>query len=126
MPIEEVPDVGPVVSGHVAVFFASPEHRAVIARLRQLGVHWPAMPQRSATGLRLAGQTWVVTGTLAAMTREQATQALVDLGAKVAGSVSKKTSGVVVGSDAGSKLKKAQELGITVLDEAGFLKLLKT
>lgn len=124
--IEEVPDVGPVVSGHVAVFFASPEHRAVIARLRQLGVHWPAMPERSATGLRLAGQTWVVTGTLAAMTREQATQALVDLGAKVAGSVSKKTSGVIVGSDAGSKLKKAQELGITVLDEAGFLKLLKT
>ncbi|MGC1458324.1 MAG: NAD-dependent DNA ligase LigA [Steroidobacteraceae bacterium] len=123
--IEEVPDVGPVVAGHVAVFFASAAHRAVIARLRQQGVKWPAMPERVATALKLSGQTWVVTGTLAAMTREAATQALMDLGAKVAGSVSKKTSGVVVGADAGSKLKKAQELGIAVLDEPAFLKLLK-
>jgi DNA ligase (NAD+) len=84
------------------------------------------MPERASTALKLSGQTWVVTGTLAAMTREQATQALIDLGAKVAGSVSKKTSGVVVGTDAGSKLKKAQELGIAVLDEPGFLELLKT
>jgi DNA ligase (NAD+) len=68
----------------------------------------------------------VVTGTLSAMSREQATAALVGLGAKVAGSVSKKTAGVVVGTDAGSKLKKAQELGIPVLDEAAFLELLKT
>jgi DNA ligase (NAD+) len=68
----------------------------------------------------------VVTGTLGAMSREEATAALVELGAKVAGSVSKKTTGVVVGTDAGSKLKKAQELGIPVLDEAGFLELLKT
>ncbi len=124
--IQEVPDVGPVVAGHVAVFFASAAHRAVIARLRQQGVNWPAMPPRAATALKLSGQTWVVTGTLAAMTREQATQALIELGAKVAGSVSKKTSGVVVGADAGSKLKKAQELGIPVLDEPGFLKLLKS
>jgi DNA ligase (NAD+) len=124
--IQEVPDVGPVVAGHVAVFFASAAHQAVIARLRQQGVSWPAMPERVNTGRKLSGQTWVVTGTLAAMTREQATQALTDLGAKVAGSVSKKTAGVVVGTDAGSKLKKAQELGIAVLDEPGFLKLLKT
>jgi DNA ligase (NAD+) len=75
---------------------------------------------------KLSGQTWVVTGTLNAMSREQATAALVELGAKVAGSVSKKTAGVVVGTDAGSKLKKAQELGIPVLDEAGFLELLKS
>jgi DNA ligase (NAD+) len=124
--IQEVPDVGPVVAGHVAVFFASAAHRAVIARLRQQGVSWPAMPERVNSGRKLSGQTWVVTGTLAAMTREEATQALTDLGAKVAGSVSKKTSGVVVGSDAGSKLRKAQELGIAVLDEPGFLELLKT
>ncbi len=120
-----VPDVGPVVAGHVAQFFASAAHLAVIARLRQLGVTWPALPPRPTTGARLSGQTWVVTGTLASMSREEATQALVDLGAKVAGSVSRKTTGVVVGTDAGSKLKKAQELGIPVLDESGFLKLLK-
>jgi DNA ligase (NAD+) len=123
--IQEVPDVGPVVAGHVAVFFASKAHRAEIARLRAQGVRWPAMPARPSTARKLSGQTWVVTGTLAAMTREQATQALTDLGAKVAGSVSKKTSGVVVGTDAGSKLKKAQELGIPVLDEPAFLELLK-
>ncbi len=120
-----VPDVGPVVAGHVALFFASPAHAAVIARLRELGVSWPALQPLPATGLKLSGQTWVVTGTLASMTREVATQALVDLGAKVAGSVSKKTTGVVVGTDAGSKLKKAQELGVPVLDEEGFLKLLQ-
>ncbi|HEV2704180.1 MAG TPA: NAD-dependent DNA ligase LigA [Steroidobacteraceae bacterium] len=123
--IQEVPDVGPVVAGHVAVFFASPAHRAEITRLREQGVRWPAMPARASTARKLSGQTWVVTGTLAAMSREEATEALVDLGAKVAGSVSKKTSGVVVGTDAGSKLKKAQELGIPVLDEPGFLRLLK-
>src|SRR5580658_7446554 len=124
--IQQVPDVGPVVAGHVAVFFASPAHREVIARLRKQGVHWPPMPPRRSTGLKLSGQTWVVTGTLASMSREEATQALVELGAKAAGSVSKKTSGVVVGTDAGSKLKKAQELGIPILDEAAFLELLKT
>jgi DNA ligase (NAD+) len=84
------------------------------------------MQPRVATGLKLSGQTWVVTGTLASMSREEATQALVELGAKAAGSVSKKTSGVVVGADAGSKLKKAQELGILILDEAAFLELLKS
>jgi DNA ligase (NAD+) len=124
--IQAVPDVGPVVAGHVAVFFASAAHAAVIAMLRQLGVQWPQLPQRAASALRLSGQTWVVTGTLAGMSRDDATDALVALGAKVSGSVSKKTAGVVVGADAGSKLKKAQELGIPTLDEAEFLKLLKT
>jgi DNA ligase (NAD+) len=124
--IEEVPDVGPVVAGHVAVFFASKAHAAVIARLRELGVNWPPLQRRVSAAAKLSGQTWVVTGTLSAMSREQATAALVELGAKVAGSVSKKTAGVVVGTDAGSKLKKAQELGIPVLDEAGFLELLKS
>lgn len=123
--IQAVPDVGPVVANHVAVFFASAAHTAVIARLRTLGVHWPAMPQQSASGRRLSGQTWVVTGTLTAMSRDQATEALVALGAKVAGSVSKKTAGVVVGADAGSKLKKARELGIPILEEAEFLSLLQ-
>ncbi len=123
--IQEVPDVGPVVAGHVALFFASPAHAAVMARLRMLGVRWPPMQPRPSAA-RLGGQTWVVTGTLDSMSREEATQALADLGAKVAGSVSKKTTGVVVGADAGSKLKKAQELGIAILDESKFLKLLKS
>ena len=99
--IQEVPDVGPVVANHVALFFASAAHAAVIAQLRRLGVTWPAMKPRATTLLKLSGQTWVVTGTLAAMTREEATAALVELGAKVSGSVSKKTAGVVVGADAG-------------------------
>jgi DNA ligase (NAD+) len=124
--IQEVPDVGPVVAGHAAVFFAAAAHTAVIAKLRKLGVHWPSLPPRAASGRKLSGQTWVVTGTLAVMSRDEATDALVELGAKVAGSVSKKTTGVVVGTDAGSKLKKAQELGIPTLDESEFLKLLKT
>jgi DNA ligase (NAD+) len=124
--VQEVPDVGPVVAGHVAVFFASAAHTAVIAKLRKLGVNWPSVPPRAASGRKLSGQTWVVTGTLSAMSRDEAAEALVELGAKVAGSVSKKTAGVVVGTDAGSKLKKAQELGIQTLDEAEFLKLLKT
>jgi DNA ligase (NAD+) len=110
----------------VAVFFASAAHTAVIAKLRKLGVNWPSVPPRAASGRKLSGQTWVVTGTLSAMSRDEATDALVELGAKVAGSVSKKTAGVVAGTDAGSKLKKAQELGIQTLDEAEFLKLLKT
>jgi DNA ligase (NAD+) len=124
--VQEVPDVGPVVAGHVAVFFAAAAHTAVIAKLRKLGVHWPPVPQRAASGRKLSGQTWVVTGTLAGMSRDEATDALVALGAKVAGSVSRKTTGVVAGTDAGSKLKKAQELGIPILDEAEFLNLLKT
>jgi DNA ligase (NAD+) len=123
--IQEVPDVGPVVAAHVARFFASRAHAAVIARLRALGVSWPPMPARPTAARRLSGQTWVVTGTLASMTRDEATQALVDLGAKVSASVSKKTSGVVAGADPGSKLAKARELGIPVLDESGFRELLK-
>ncbi len=123
--IQEVPDVGPVVARHVALFFGSKAHQAAITRLREQGVRWSPLQPPAATVLKLSGQTWVVTGTLASMTREEATQALVERGAKVAGSVSKKTSGVVAGTDAGSKLKKAQELGIPVLDESGFLALLK-
>ena len=123
--IQAVPDVGPVVAGHVAVFFASAAHAAVIAALRQLGVQWPQLPPRAASARRLSGQTWVVTGTLVGMSRDEATAALVELGAKVSGSVSKKTAGVVVGADAGSKLKKAQELGIPILDETKFLELLE-
>ncbi|MBS0366799.1 MAG: NAD-dependent DNA ligase LigA [Proteobacteria bacterium] len=123
--IQRVPDVGPVVAAHVAAFFASAAHRTGIRALQEAGVTWPDMvPQAAADGV-LAGRTFVITGTLTGMTREQAQQALVARGARVSNSVSKKTSYVVAGSDAGLKLAKAQELGIPVLDEQGLRDLLR-
>ncbi len=123
--IQQVQDVGPIVAAHVGAFFASPEHRRVIARLRKEGVHWPVVESVAADSQPLAGMTFVITGTLEAMSREQAQEALLALGAKVSGSVSKKTRYVVVGAEAGSKLRKAAELGVETLDEAKFLALLK-
>ena len=123
--IEEVPDVGPVVAAHVAAFFASEDHIRVIKALREKGVNWPEMEGRPADEpLPLAGRTFVLTGTLAGMTREQAEEALLARGAKVTSSVSRKTSYVVAGADAGSKLAKARELGVPVLDEAELRSLL--
>jgi len=122
--VQEVPDIGPVVAAHVAAFFASEEHRRVIAALRQQGVTWPDMPVRPRAAQPLAGRTFVITGTLESLTREQAQEALTARGAKVAASVSKKTSYVVAGSEAGSKLTRARELNIPVLDEMQFLALL--
>jgi len=120
--IQQVQDVGPVVAAEVAAFIASPEHRKVIHELQKLGVHWPDVEKLE--GLPFAGMTFVVTGTLESMSREEAQEALIALGAKVSGSVSKKTRYVVVGADAGSKLKKATELGVETLDEAQFTALL--
>ncbi len=120
--IQQVQDVGPVVAAEVAAFVASPEHRKVIHELQKLGVHWPDVEKLE--GLPFAGMTFVVTGTLESMSREEAQEALIALGAKVSGSVSKKTRYVVVGAEAGSKLKKATELGIETLDEAQFTALL--
>ncbi|HTD11628.1 MAG TPA: NAD-dependent DNA ligase LigA [Steroidobacteraceae bacterium] len=122
--IQQVPDVGPVVAAHVAAFFASEEHRSVISALRDKGVKWPDVERPPGEAQALAGRTFVVTGTLASMSREAAQEALLARGAKVAGSVSRKTSFVIAGSEAGSKLAKAQELGVPVLDEQQFLKLL--
>jgi DNA ligase (NAD+) len=125
--IQQVPDVGPVVAAQVAAFFASDDHRRVIKALRDKGVKWPDMPARAQErGSALAGRTFVITGTLSGMTREQAQEALLAHGAKVSGSVSKKTSFVVAGSEAGSKLAKARELGVAVLDEQQLVELLDT
>jgi DNA ligase (NAD+) len=121
--IQQVPDVGPVVAAHLAAFFASAEHRRVINALRRKGVKWPDMAAAHSDP-PLAGRTFVLTGTLSHMTREQAQEALSARGAKVSGSVSKKTSFVVAGSDAGSKLARARELGVPVLDEQQLLELL--
>jgi len=126
--IQQVPDVGPIVASLVAAFVASPEHRAVIKRLQELGVTWPDVePLPTVAGEdTLVGQTFVVTGTLESMSREEAQEALIALGAKVSKSVSKKTSYVVVGAEPGSKAQKAEELGVPTLDEKGFLALLES
>jgi DNA ligase (NAD+) len=123
--IQQVQDVGPVVATHVATFFASPDHRKVIARLQEEGLRWPDVARPSVAGQPFAGMTFVITGTLDSMSREAAQEALLALGAKVSGSVSRKTRYVVAGADPGSKLKKANELGVEVLDEAKFVELLK-
>jgi DNA ligase (NAD+) len=122
--LKTVPDVGPVVATRIAHFFEQPHNREVIAALRAQGVHWKeGAPQRALEG-PLSGKTVVLTGGLAAMSREEAGARLEALGAKVSGSVSKKTSLVVAGEAAGSKLAKAQELGIETWDEAALLAFL--
>lgn len=116
--LEDVDDVGPVVAGHIHHFFAERANRDSITRLLEHGVHWPAAEVSASGDLPLAGETWVVTGKLESMTRDEAEQALRQLGAKVASSVSGKTNCVVAGPRAGSKLKKAESLGVPVIDEA--------
>jgi DNA ligase (NAD+) len=122
--IQQVPDVGPVVAKQVAAYFKDADNAAVVDRLLAAGVGWPKPAAASSKGAQ-SGKTFVLTGTLESMTRDAAAEAIVQRGGKVAGSVSKKTDYVVAGAEAGSKLKKAEELGIPVLDEAAFLKLLK-
>ncbi len=123
--LEEVPDVGPVVAANIAAFFRQPHNREVIEALRQAGVHWPEHPpQRGEAAAPLAGKTFVLTGTLS-RPREQIKEELQALGARVSGSVSRKTDYVVVGENPGSKYQRARELGVTILDEAGLDQLLE-
>jgi DNA ligase (NAD+) len=118
----EVDDVGPVVAGHVHAFFQEPHNIEIIRQLRGAGVSWTA-PEQTAGAQPLAGQTWVLTGTLS-FPRIRARSLLESLGAKVAGSVSAKTTVLLAGDAAGSKLARAEKLGVQVVDEAGFLELL--
>ncbi|CBW75016.1 NAD-dependent DNA ligase (EC 6.5.1.2) [Mycetohabitans rhizoxinica HKI 454] len=122
----EVNDVGPVVAEAIRHFFSEPHNRMVIEQLRAAGVQWPEGPPapRKPAG-PLAGMTVVLTGTLPTLSREAAKERLEAAGAKVAGSVSKKTNYVVAGADAGSKLTKAEELGIPIVDEEGMRRLLE-
>ncbi|WP_455217828.1 NAD-dependent DNA ligase LigA [Kaarinaea lacus] len=120
-----VPDVGPVVAQSILRFFQQAHNRDVIDKLIAAGVHWPAIKKVSAKTQTLAGKTFVLTGTLSDMTRDEAKQALQALGAKVTGSVSKNTDFVVVGENPGSKADKAEALGVTLLDEPGLKELLK-
>jgi len=123
--MQRVPDVGPVVASHIVAFFADPVNRKLVADLQMAGVNWPAPVAPVAGEQPLSGLSFVLTGTLESMSREEAEAALRALGAKTSGSVSRKTSYVVAGSDAGSKLRKANELGVPVLDESALLVMLK-
>jgi DNA ligase (NAD+) len=124
--LQETPDVGPVVAESIASFMRERHNREVIEQLRAAGVRWKeGAPQAAAKAQGpFAGKIVVLTGTLSAMTRDDARDRIESGGGKVTGSVSKKTDFVVAGEEAGSKLERARELGVTVLDEQQFLKLL--
>ena len=123
--LAEVHDVGPVVAASVARFFAEPHNREVVAALRAAGVHWTeGAPARRAGGA-LAGLAFVLTGTLATLSRDDAKALIEEAGGKVAASVSKNTDYVVAGAEAGSKLAKAEALGVAILDEAGLRQLIE-
>ena len=122
--LEEVADVGPVVAGHVHSFFMEKHNRDVISTMRHSGVHWPDVDRPKKADLPLAGKTFVLTGTLESMDRNEAQDRIRALGGKASGSVSGKTDYVVAGSSAGSKLEKAEKLGVSVIDEPAFLKMI--
>ncbi len=122
--LSEVNDVGPVVAQSIRTFFDQPHNREVVEQLRACGVSWEEGEPAERAPQPLSGKTFVLTGTFPTLKREDAKAMLEAAGAKVAGSVSKKTDYVVAGTEAGSKLDKAIELGVAVIDEAGMLALL--
>ncbi len=122
--LRAVRDVGPIVAQSIVQFFAEPHNLDVVRALRAAGVHWPESAGVQPSAGILSGKTLVLTGTLPTLTRDQAKERIEAAGGKVAGSVSKKTDYVVAGEEAGSKLAKAQELGVAILDEDGLLALL--
>jgi DNA ligase (NAD+) len=122
--LQLVPDIGPVVAQSITTFFAEPHNVDVIAQLRAAGVQWLEQAENAVQLLPLNAKVFVLTGTLASMSRDEAKSRLEKLGARVTGSVSQKTDYVVAGAEAGTKLSKARELNITLLDEQQFLQLL--
>ena len=122
----QVSDVGPTIAQSIRTFFDQAHNREVVEQLKACGVNWKEGIASEGASLPLTGQTFVLTGTLQTMGRDEAQAKLEMLGAKVSGSVSKKTHAVVAGAEAGSKLEKAQSLGVTVLDESAFQALLAT
>jgi DNA ligase (NAD+) len=124
--LQQVPDVGPVVAASVARFFAEPHNVEVIEQLRAAGVSWTEGEPSAVVNSPIAGKTFVLTGSLPTLTRGEAKDMIEALGGKVAGSVSKKTDYVVAGAEAGSKLDKAQALGLTILDESQFRELISS
>ncbi|MEL7186935.1 MAG: NAD-dependent DNA ligase LigA [Pseudomonadota bacterium] len=122
--LQEVPDVGPIVAARIHAFFAEPHNLDVIAALQQSGVNWAEFePQEPPENGALIGKTFVITGTLPTMTRDEAKDLIVSAGGKVTGSVSGKTDYLVAGEKAGSKLAKAEKLGVTVLNETNLFEL---
>ncbi len=119
----EVPDIGPVAAHNIETFFTQPHNQQVLNSLLKAGIHWPEIITKSVSELPLSGEIIVLTGSLKSIKRNDAKARLIDLGAKVSGSVSKKTTLLIAGEKAGSKLKKAQELDIKILDEAGMMAL---
>ena len=121
--LQEVPDIGPVVAGHIRAFFQQRHNREVIERLLKpkRGIHWPEPPKAAARASPLAGKRVVLTGTLSSMSREQAKAKLQSLGAKVMNSVSKNTDIVIVGENPGSKLEKASAMSVSTMSEGEFL-----
>ena len=115
----------PIVAGSIRAYFDNAENRRLLERLLASGIEWPPLERPQGTG-RCAGKTFVITGTLEQMSREAAREAILEHGGKVTGSVSKKTDYLVAGADPGSKLDKARQLGVEVLDEAALLALLKS
>ncbi|MEO8465092.1 MAG: NAD-dependent DNA ligase LigA [Gammaproteobacteria bacterium] len=123
--LQQVPDVGPIVAANIRAFFHERHNLDVIEKLRASDVHWPVVHGRKKDELPLTGKTFVITGTLSSMTRDEAKARLQSLGAKVAGGVSKNTSFVVVGDNAGTKAQQASELKVPILSEAKLLHFLK-
>jgi DNA ligase (NAD+) len=121
----QVDDVGPVVAQSLVTFFNQAHNREVVEQLRACGVQWTESDPQGRLDLPLTGHTYVITGTLPSLSREQAQALLEQAGAKVAGSVSKKTTALIAGEAAGSKLEKAMSLGVPVLDEAGLMQLVQ-
>lgn len=122
--LQAVPDVGPIVAEQIHAFFSQLHNAELIKKLISLGVHWPIFEKLKVKSLPLAGKVFVLTGTLAQMTRDDAKEMLEARGAKVSSTVSKNTDYVVAGENAGSKLTKAQELGIVIIDESAFLNMM--
>ena len=123
--LQATPDVGPIVASRIRSFFDQKTNQDVIERLRKLGVRWTdSEPTRAAADGRLSGKTFVLTGTLTTMTRNEAKDRILAAGGKVSGSISKKTNFLVAGAKAGSKLTKAQNLDVEVINEEQLEKLL--
>lgn len=124
--LQTVDDIGPVVAQHIVLFFQQTHNREVINALLAQGLHWPAVEKSAQSdALPLAGQTWVLTGTLSTMTRDAGKAHLQSLGARVANSVSVKTTQLVAGKKAGSKLSRAQDMGVSVMNEEDFVAFLQ-
>lgn len=120
--LQEIADIGPIVAAHIHHFFQQPHNVEVVQTLLKAGIHWPQATKEKQQPLQ--GKTYVLTGTLESMTRDQAKERLEAKGATVSGSVSKQTTAVIAGAAAGSKLTKAEQLGVAILGEADLLKLL--